>query len=301
MLLDDVPQYSLPIYEQHLIKLPACVIPWSPSTLGPELILYLVEYNQSMSVTHYMDLRLGFLSCIIHFQWYFHVCMHWNIPKVNILFFPGSLKKGSNYVHSVKLMKVNGSVLSINISPSLVHLAVGSDQGYVSFFSFLSFSMALFLVYLQVQRKTLGHGVVRDWTWTIIDSAMLEKCDSRDRIWATNWGLNCHVNVQVSVFDIEGPTLLYQEHIASEISTGIISLQFDTCFLHGFEKNILVVATKDSSVLALDADTGNLLSSSSVHPKKPYRALFMQILGRYWFLQGFLLFGEWTVQWTLGD
>jgi hypothetical protein len=68
MLLDDVPQYSLPIYEQHLIKLPACVIPWSPSTLGPELILYLVEYNQSMSVTHYMDLRLGFLSCIIYFQ-----------------------------------------------------------------------------------------------------------------------------------------------------------------------------------------------------------------------------------------
>jgi hypothetical protein len=27
----------------------------------------------------------------------------------------------------------------------------------------------------------------------------------------------------------------------------------------------------------------------------------MQILGRYWFLQGFLLFAEWTVQWTLGD
>ena len=113
---------------------------------------------------------------------------------------------------------------------------------------------------------------------------------------ATNWGLNCHMNVQVSVFDIEGPTLLYQEHIASEISTGIISLQFDTCFLHGFEKNILVVATKDSSVMALDADTGKMLSSSSVHPKKPYRALFMQIIGRYWLLLGFLLFGEWTMQ-----
>ncbi|KAG5245445.1 syntaxin-binding protein [Salix suchowensis] len=96
--------------------------------------------------------------------------------------FQGSSKRESNYIHGVKLLKVNGSVLSINISPSLVHLAVGSDQGYVS------------------------------------------------------------------VFDIEGPTLLYQEHIASEISTGIISLQFDTCFLHGFEKNILVVATKDSSL-----------------------------------------------------
>ncbi|CAK7355561.1 unnamed protein product [Dovyalis caffra] len=121
-------------------------------------------------------------------------------------------KKGSNHVQSVKLMKVNGSVLSISISPSSGHLAIGSDQGYVS------------------------------------------------------------------VFDIQGPTLLYQEHIASELSTGIISLQFDSCFLHGFEKNVLVVVTKDSSVLALDADTGNMLSAGTVHPKKPSRALFMQIL-----------------------
>ena len=85
---------------------------------------------------------------------------------------------------------------------------------------------------------------------------------------------------QVSVIDIEGPTLLYQQLIISELSTGIISLKFETCNLHGFEKNTLVVATRDSSVLALDCDTGNMLSSETVHPKKPSRALYMEILGK---------------------
>ena len=85
---------------------------------------------------------------------------------------------------------------------------------------------------------------------------------------------------QVSVIDIEGPTLLYQSQISSEISTGIISLQFETCSFHGFDKNVLAVATEDSSVLALDSENGNTLSTSLVHPKKPTRALFMQILGK---------------------
>ncbi|KAK2427188.1 Transducin/WD40 repeat superfamily protein [Trifolium repens] len=82
----------------------------------------------------------------------------------------------------------------------------------------------------------------------------------------------------VSVINTDGPTLLYQKHIASEISTGIISLQFITCSLYGFSKNILAVGTKDSSVLALDSETGNTLSSGTVHPKKPSKALFMQVL-----------------------
>ncbi|KAA8547593.1 hypothetical protein F0562_004022 [Nyssa sinensis] len=125
----------------------------------------------------------------------------------------GSSKKGSNHViHSVKLVKVNGAVLSININRSSRQLAIGSDQGYVS------------------------------------------------------------------LIDIEGPNLLYQKHIASELCTGVISVQFETCSFHGFDKNVLVVATKDSSVLALESDTGNTISSSMVCPKKPSRALFMQIL-----------------------
>ena len=86
--------------------------------------------------------------------------------------------------------------------------------------------------------------------------------------------------LQVSVINMDGPSLLYQKHIASEISTGIISLQFITCSLHGFEKNILAVGTKDSSVLALDSETGNTLSTETVHPKKPSKALFMQVLGK---------------------
>ncbi|XP_048230318.1 uncharacterized protein LOC8281313 isoform X2 [Ricinus communis] len=127
--------------------------------------------------------------------------------------FSGTSKRGNNHIiQSIKLMKVNGSVLSMNVSHNSGHLAVGTDQGYVS------------------------------------------------------------------LIDIKGPTLLYQQHIASEISTGITSLQFDTCNLHGFEKNVLVVATKDSSVLAVDVDTGNTLSTSTVQPKKPSKALFMQIL-----------------------
>lgn len=78
---------------------------------------------------------------------------------------------------------------------------------------------------------------------------------------------------------------MYERHIATELCTGIISSQFDTCSLHGFEKNVIVLATRDSSVLALDGETGNVLSPSMVHPKKPSRALFMQIIGNFLVLE----------------
>ncbi|XP_057958886.1 uncharacterized protein LOC131151627 [Malania oleifera] len=123
----------------------------------------------------------------------------------------GITKKGSNnIIQSIKLIKVNGAILCLNMSRK--HLAVGSDQGHVS------------------------------------------------------------------LIDIEGHTIIYQRHIPSELCPGIISLQFETCSFHGFEKNALLVATRDSSVLALEGDMGNTLSSSTVHPKKPSKALFMQIL-----------------------
>lgn len=86
--------------------------------------------------------------------------------------------------------------------------------------------------------------------------------------------------MQVSVFNLDGPTLLYQKHITSEISAGIISLQFLTCSLHGFEKNILAVGTKDSSVMALDKENGNTLGTGTISPKKPSKALFMKVLGK---------------------
>lgn len=53
---------------------------------------------------------------------------------------PGSSKKGGNIVQNVKLVKVNGAVLSIITSHDSKHIAVGSDQGYVRYqFSFSSF------------------------------------------------------------------------------------------------------------------------------------------------------------------
>ncbi|CAA2975560.1 uncharacterized protein LOC111387404 [Olea europaea subsp. europaea] len=135
-------------------------------------------------------------------------------PQSSFLSLQGISKKGNNnIIRSIKLVKVNGAVLSIHAAQNLKQIAVGSDQGYVS------------------------------------------------------------------LIDPEGPSILYQRHIPSELSTGIISTHFETSKFHGFEKNILMVATKDSSVLALEGDTGNTLSSSVVRPKKPSRALFMQILG----------------------
>ncbi|XP_020218072.1 uncharacterized protein LOC109801420 [Cajanus cajan] len=124
----------------------------------------------------------------------------------------GGTKKGTDAIHSMKLVKTSGAVICMHLDHSSRHLAVGSDQG------------------------------------------------------------------NVSVIDLDGPSLLYRKHIASEIASGIISLQFKTCSLHGFEKNILAVGTKDSSVLAIDGETGNALSIGTVHPKKPSKALFMQVL-----------------------
>ncbi|KAK9670711.1 hypothetical protein RND81_13G219800 [Saponaria officinalis] len=82
----------------------------------------------------------------------------------------------------------------------------------------------------------------------------------------------------ISLIDVEGPSVLYHKQIETVLSEDIMSLEFDCVDFHGLQKNILVVATRDSSVLALDADTGNTLSSSVVHPKKSSRALLMKIL-----------------------
>lgn len=52
----------------------------------------------------------------------------------------GSKKGNSHIIHSVKVMKVNGSIISLNMNRNSQHLAVGSDQGYVnSLFPFFLF------------------------------------------------------------------------------------------------------------------------------------------------------------------
>lgn len=48
----------------------------------------------------------------------------------------GSTKKRNNHIQSVKVIKVNGSVLSLAICQNTRHVAIGNDHGDVSLFSF---------------------------------------------------------------------------------------------------------------------------------------------------------------------
>ncbi|XP_068640858.1 uncharacterized protein [Aristolochia californica] len=80
----------------------------------------------------------------------------------------------------------------------------------------------------------------------------------------------------VSIIEMEGPTILSQRRFSSETYTG--ALQFENCNSNGSQKNILLVTLKDSSILALDGDTGNPLSSCGVRSKIPAKALFMHLL-----------------------
>lgn len=58
---------------------------------------------------------------------------------------PGSSKKGNNnIIRSIKLVKVNGAVLSIHAAQNLKQIAVGSDQGYVRFTFFFLFLFLFF-------------------------------------------------------------------------------------------------------------------------------------------------------------
>lgn len=82
----------------------------------------------------------------------------------------------------------------------------------------------------------------------------------------------------VFVIDIKGTSILYQKQFPTEIYSGTISLQFENCNHNGYVKNALLIATEDSSVIAVEGDTGNDLNNNGVHTKKPARCLLMQTL-----------------------
>ncbi|URE00355.1 WD40 [Musa troglodytarum] len=82
----------------------------------------------------------------------------------------------------------------------------------------------------------------------------------------------------VSVIQMEGTTILYQKQIPGQVYSGIMSLQFVNHGKNGSEKSILLVGMEDSSILALEEDSGHALSANPVKTKKTCKALLMHIL-----------------------
>lgn len=78
-------------------------------------------------------------------------------------------------------------------------------------------------------------------------------------------------------------SILYQKEIRSHLYSGIISLKFGNCVQNGLEKEILLVGMEDSSVFALEEDTGHALSASPIRTKNPSKALLMCILGMLYY------------------
>lgn len=80
------------------------------------------------------------VTFLLQMKYITNVLMHFTY------FWAGSTKKGNDHIiQSVKLSKVNGSVISVNINQSTGHLAVGSSKGYVSLLSYNYFSDLLLL------------------------------------------------------------------------------------------------------------------------------------------------------------
>lgn len=87
---------------------------------------------------------------------------------------------------------------------------------------------------------------------------------------------------------MEGSTILSQKRFTGELYSGIISVQPINGIPDSVE-NILLVALKDSSVLAIEVGTGNQLSTTSiVRPKKPAKALYIDVLGNEAYFSGFI-------------
>ena len=62
-----------------------------------------------------------------------HILINTEFPfSFSFFFFTGGAKKGTDHIiQSVKHVKSTGAIISMNMDPSSMHLAVGSDQGHV--------------------------------------------------------------------------------------------------------------------------------------------------------------------------
>lgn len=60
-----------------------------------------------------------------------HILINTEFP-FSFFYFTGGIKKGTDHIiQSMKHVKSIGAIISMNIDPSSMHLAVGSDQGHV--------------------------------------------------------------------------------------------------------------------------------------------------------------------------
>lgn len=84
--------------------------------------------------------------------------------------------------------------------------------------------------------------------------------------------------LQVSVVEI-GMNILYTKYFPSDTHQGIASMHFEQVFLKGSEYNTLLIASKDTTIYALDASTGLVMTTSPFCAKNPSPCLLMQTLG----------------------
>ncbi|XP_057822852.2 uncharacterized protein LOC131035216 isoform X2 [Cryptomeria japonica] len=101
-------------------------------------------------------------------------------------------------------------------------------------------------------------------------------CISIDRS-STRVAAGCQEGL-VSVIDTKSCTVLSHKSYFSGSSPSICALQFENCILHSSTTLILFVAARDASVIALNGETGDCLTSSILRPKNPSTAIFMHVL-----------------------
>ncbi|KAJ8505231.1 hypothetical protein OPV22_006117 [Ensete ventricosum] len=152
------------------------------------------------------------------------------------------------------------------------HILVSGDQsGSIRIFSFKKVQETSESIFSFLQAKQGDNYTVHNVNLRGAIMSISMNMDSKLLAVGTDKGY-------VSVIQMEGTTILYQKQIPGQVYSGIMSLQFVNHGQNGSEKSILMVGMEDSSVLALEEDSGHALSANPVKTKKTCKALLMHIL-----------------------
>ncbi|CAL9101764.1 unnamed protein product [Musa acuminata var. zebrina] len=152
------------------------------------------------------------------------------------------------------------------------HILVSGDQsGSIRIFIFKKFQETSESIFSFLQAKQGDNYTVHNVNLKGAIMSISMNMDSKLLAVGTDKGY-------VSVIQMEGTTILYQKQIPGQVYSGIMSLQFVNHGQNGSENSILLVGMEDSSVLALEEDSGHALSANPVKTKKTCKALLMHIL-----------------------